>query len=110
MEYRKKVLEYAEQHEKAADIMKTKRYYVPDAKVKAVPTEYVEEVEEHHHGGNFTNFVQRFWNNVSVILGFPAFWLPSISISKSRNFYIFNTFYLKAMAPSGSTSNFWQAC
>ncbi|VDO19323.1 unnamed protein product [Heligmosomoides polygyrus] len=52
MEYRKKVLEYAEQHEKAADIMKTKRYYVPDAKVKAVPTEYVEEVEEHHHGGD----------------------------------------------------------
>ncbi|WKX96592.1 hypothetical protein Q1695_012769 [Nippostrongylus brasiliensis] len=52
MEYRKKVLEYAEQHEKAADIMKTKRYYVPDAKVKSVPTEYVEEVEEHRHGGD----------------------------------------------------------
>lgn len=51
MEYRKKVLEYAEQHEKAADIMKTKRYYVPDAKVKSVPTEYVEEPEEYRHGG-----------------------------------------------------------
>ncbi|ETN82043.1 helicase protein [Necator americanus] len=52
MEYRKKVLEYAEQHEKAADIMKTKRYYVPDAKVKSVPTEYVEEPEEYRHGGD----------------------------------------------------------
>lgn len=51
MEYRKKVLEYAEQHEKAADIMKTKRYYVPDAKVKSIPTEYVEETEEVRHGG-----------------------------------------------------------
>nr|CDJ94565.1 DNA RNA helicase and Helicase-associated region and Domain of unknown function DUF1605 domain containing protein [Haemonchus contortus] len=52
MEYRKKVLEYAEQHEKAADIMKTKRYYVPDAKVKSIPTEYVEETEEVRHGGD----------------------------------------------------------
>ncbi|KAK6040202.1 helicase protein [Cooperia oncophora] len=53
MEYRKKVLEYAEQHEKAADIMKTKRYYVPDAKVKSIPTEYVEEAEEVRHGEAF---------------------------------------------------------
>ncbi|PIO75689.1 hypothetical protein TELCIR_02247 [Teladorsagia circumcincta] len=52
MEYRKKVLEYAEQHEKAADIMKTKRYYVPDAKVKSIPTEYVEDTEEVRHGGD----------------------------------------------------------
>ncbi|KAE9420772.1 hypothetical protein Angca_003961 [Angiostrongylus cantonensis] len=52
MEYRKKVLEYAEQHEKAADIMKAKRYYVPDAKVRTIPTEYVEEPEEYRHGGD----------------------------------------------------------
>ncbi|VDK29908.1 unnamed protein product, partial [Anisakis simplex] len=43
MQYRKKVLEYAHQHEKAADILKIKRYHVPDAKTKSIPTEYVEE-------------------------------------------------------------------
>ncbi|KHJ95697.1 helicase protein [Oesophagostomum dentatum] len=58
MEYRKKVLEYAEQHEKAADIMKTKRYYVPDAKVRSVPTEYVEEPEEYRHGGDGAKWEQ----------------------------------------------------
>ncbi|KAL6734318.1 hypothetical protein Aduo_004872 [Ancylostoma duodenale] len=58
MEYRKKVLEYAEQHEKAADIMKTKRYYVPDAKVKSVPTEYIEEPEEYRHGGDGAKWEQ----------------------------------------------------
>ncbi|EYC01207.1 hypothetical protein Y032_0109g120 [Ancylostoma ceylanicum] len=58
MEYRKKVLEYAEQHEKAADIMKTKRYYVPDAKVRSVPTEYIEEPEEYRHGGDGAKWEQ----------------------------------------------------
>uniref|UniRef100_A0A1I7XSZ9 RNA helicase n=1 Tax=Heterorhabditis bacteriophora TaxID=37862 RepID=A0A1I7XSZ9_HETBA len=50
MEYRKKVLEYAQKHENAADVMKTKRYHVPDATTKSIPTEYVEEVEDRPGG------------------------------------------------------------
>lgn len=47
MKYREKVFHYAKQHEQAVDIIKVKRYHVPDAKVKSIPTEYIEEdVEE----------------------------------------------------------------
>ncbi|VDM39479.1 unnamed protein product [Toxocara canis] len=46
MKYRKEVLEYARQHDQAADILKIKRYHVPDAKTKSIPTEYVEEDAE----------------------------------------------------------------
>uniref|UniRef100_A0A0N5AH93 RNA helicase n=1 Tax=Syphacia muris TaxID=451379 RepID=A0A0N5AH93_9BILA len=51
MEYREKVYHFAKQHEQAADIIKVKRYHVPDAKLKTIPTEYVEEdIEEASKG------------------------------------------------------------
>ncbi|CAI2328535.1 unnamed protein product [Caenorhabditis sp. 36 PRJEB53466] len=49
MEYRKKVLEYATAHEKAGDVMKIKRYHLPDAGSK--PQEYADEEEEEFRPG-----------------------------------------------------------
>ena len=46
MRYREKVYKYAKKHKQAVDIIKVKRYHVPDAKVKSIPTEYVEDTEE----------------------------------------------------------------
>ncbi|CAB3409218.1 unnamed protein product [Caenorhabditis bovis] len=58
MEYRKKVLEYATNHEKAADIIKIKRYHVPDAKSRTIPTDYVEDEDEVRHGGDGAKWEQ----------------------------------------------------
>lgn len=46
MKYRKNILEYARQHERASDFLKIKRYHVPDAKVKSVPMDSLEDVDE----------------------------------------------------------------
>uniref|UniRef100_A0AAF5PX96 RNA helicase n=1 Tax=Wuchereria bancrofti TaxID=6293 RepID=A0AAF5PX96_WUCBA len=46
MKYRKDILEYARQHERAADFLKIKRYHVPDAKVKSVPLDSLEDADE----------------------------------------------------------------
>lgn len=46
MKYRKDILEYARQHERAADFLKIKRYHVPDAKVKSVPMDSLEDADE----------------------------------------------------------------
>ncbi|VBB30867.1 unnamed protein product [Acanthocheilonema viteae] len=46
MKYRKDILEYARQHERAADFLKIKRYHVPDAKVKSVPIDSLEDADE----------------------------------------------------------------
>lgn len=50
MKYRKDILKYAKQHENAADFLKIKRYHVPDAKTKSIPTDYVEDPEEAARG------------------------------------------------------------
>nr|CAD48140.1 hypothetical protein [Brugia malayi] len=46
MKYRRDILEYARQHERAADFLKIKRYHVPDAKVKSVPLDSLEDADE----------------------------------------------------------------
>ncbi|VDN02584.1 unnamed protein product [Thelazia callipaeda] len=46
MKYRKDILEYARQHERAADFLKIKRYHVPDSKTKSIPMDYVEDLDE----------------------------------------------------------------
>ncbi|PIC47449.1 hypothetical protein B9Z55_006805 [Caenorhabditis nigoni] len=46
MEYRKKVLEYAKAHGKAGEVMKIKRYHLPDATSKTIPSQYIEDDEE----------------------------------------------------------------
>uniref|UniRef100_A0A915Q0L5 Helicase ATP-binding domain-containing protein n=1 Tax=Setaria digitata TaxID=48799 RepID=A0A915Q0L5_9BILA len=46
MKYRKDILEYARQHERAADFLKIKRYHVPDAKVKSIPVDSIEDPDE----------------------------------------------------------------
>ncbi|EGT41322.1 CBN-MOG-4 protein [Caenorhabditis brenneri] len=51
MKYRKQVLEYAKAHGKAGEVMKIKRYHLPDATSKTVPTEYIEDDEEDHGPG-----------------------------------------------------------
>jgi pre-mRNA-splicing factor ATP-dependent RNA helicase DHX16 len=43
--YRKEVLQYVNEYNKAGDIIKKQRYHVPDATTKSIPTEYVEEEE-----------------------------------------------------------------
>ncbi|VDN59099.1 unnamed protein product [Dracunculus medinensis] len=50
IKYRKDVLEYARKHDRAADILNIKRYHVPDAKIKSIPTDYIEEPEEASRG------------------------------------------------------------
>lgn len=50
MKYRKDVLEYAKRYEQAADFLKIKRYYMPDAKTKSIPTDYVEDTDEIQKG------------------------------------------------------------
>ncbi|KAE9550316.1 hypothetical protein FO519_006476 [Halicephalobus sp. NKZ332] len=49
-EYRKKVIRYVSEYDKAGDILKKNRYHLPDASTKTVPTDYVEE--EDVHGGD----------------------------------------------------------
>ncbi|CAB03845.1 putative pre-mRNA-splicing factor ATP-dependent RNA helicase mog-4 [Caenorhabditis elegans] len=51
MEYRKKVLEYTKAHGKAGDVMKMKRYHLPDASTKQIPSQYVEDDEEDFRPG-----------------------------------------------------------
>ncbi|KAF1766657.1 hypothetical protein GCK72_006615 [Caenorhabditis remanei] len=46
MEYRKTVLEYAKAHGKAGEVMKIKRYHLPDATSRSMPTEYIDDDEE----------------------------------------------------------------
>ncbi|CAD6196983.1 unnamed protein product [Caenorhabditis auriculariae] len=58
MEYRRKVLEYAKNHDKAADVMKIKRYHLPDATSRAIPTDYVEEPDEFRVGGDGAKWEQ----------------------------------------------------
>uniref|UniRef100_A0A914YD18 RNA helicase n=1 Tax=Panagrolaimus superbus TaxID=310955 RepID=A0A914YD18_9BILA len=43
--YRKEVLQYVNEYNKAGDIINKKRYHVPDATTKSIPTDYVEEEE-----------------------------------------------------------------
>uniref|UniRef100_A0A8R1E1W4 RNA helicase n=1 Tax=Caenorhabditis japonica TaxID=281687 RepID=A0A8R1E1W4_CAEJA len=52
MEYRQKVLEYATAHEKAGDVMKIKRYHLPDASQKTIPSTYIEDEEDFRPGGD----------------------------------------------------------
>uniref|UniRef100_A0A915EVT8 Uncharacterized protein n=1 Tax=Ditylenchus dipsaci TaxID=166011 RepID=A0A915EVT8_9BILA len=45
VKYRKEVLSYVKQYDKAGDVLKVQRYHVPDAATKSIPTQYVEEPE-----------------------------------------------------------------
>ncbi|PAV75986.1 hypothetical protein WR25_00399 isoform A [Diploscapter pachys] len=57
MQYRKKVLEYAKEHDAAGEIMKVDRYHIPDATTRTIPTAYVEE-DQPMHGGDGAKWEQ----------------------------------------------------